>query len=161
MISRAIGVVLLCAVPSVYARAHTPANEPPALSNGAVAGQVATGTLGTLVGFVGGGVTTRWIARRLGVSEDNAVRVASVGAFVGVSTVTPVGPALIGSRGDASGSYGSAIVGAAAGALVGLGVKELGKRGAFGGSGPVAWVAGLVIAALPSVGATVAYNATR
>ena len=160
MTSRVFAVLLFVA-PHAIARAQGPTNEPPALTGGAVAGQIATGTLGTLVGFVGGGVTTRWIARRLGVSEDNAGRIASVGAFVGVSTVTPVGPALIGSRGDARGSYGSAIGGAAAGALVGLGVKELGKRGAFGGSGPIAWVAGLVIATLPSVGATIAYNGTR
>ncbi|HKS04865.1 MAG TPA: hypothetical protein VJR92_01010 [Gemmatimonadaceae bacterium] len=160
MISRVFASLLFVA-PFAIARAQGPANEPPALSSGAVAGQISTGTLGTLVGFIGGGVTTRWVVRKLGVNEENAGRVAAVGAFVGVSAVTPIGPALIGSRGDAKGSYGSAVGGAAAGALVGLGVKELGKRGAFGGSGPVAWVAGIVIATLPSVGATIAYNGTR
>lgn len=152
-------VLVCCAVGDAHAQG--PINEAPTLSNGAVAGQIATGTLGTVVGFIGGGVTTRWLARRLGVNEDHASRVAWFGAFVGVATVTPVGPSLIGSRGDVSGSYGSGVGGAAAGAIVSLGVKELGKRGVFGDSGVGTWIAGLVVAALPSVGATIAYNATR
>ena len=161
MSRRVLAVVALSVLTSVTAAAQTPTNDPPALSTGAVAAQVTTGILGTALGFIGGGKIARWTASRLGASEDNARRVAYLGAYAGAVTVTAVGPALIGSRGDVSGSYGSAVGGAAAGGVLALGIKEIGKRGAFGASGPVAWIAGLVVAALPSVGATIAYNATR
>lgn len=135
--------------------------KPAALSNGAVAGQIATGIVGTAVGFVGGGVTTRWIAGRLGAGEDGAARAGYAGAYLGGAFLTAVGPALIGRRDNAAGSYMTAVGGAAAGGIVALGVKELGSRGAFGDSGFFTWIAGIVVVALPSVGATVAYNSTR
>lgn len=133
----------------------------PRVGAGVVAAQVATGTVGTIVGYVGGGLATRSIAKRFGADEDQASKAANVGAWAGAALVTAVGPALLARRGHATASYPAAVGGAVAGGIVSVLTKRLGDRGTFGESGPAALIAGAAIALLPSIGATVAANASR
>jgi hypothetical protein len=161
---RALRTVPLLAIAAAALNAQTPgtaAGNVSPLSSGAVAGQISTGFLGTAVGFFGGGLATRWGARRRGANVETASHAAYLGAYAGATLATAVGPAAIGSRGNAHGSYAAAVGGAAAGGIVSALIKRLGQRGAVGEHGPVAIVAGLAIVLMPSVGATVAYNASR
>jgi hypothetical protein len=89
------------------------------------------------------------------------VRVAYVGAYTLGALATAAGPALIGSRGDAHGSYPAAVAGAVGGGLGTWLLRKAGRRGLFGERGPVALLVGAVMVALPSVGATAAFNASR
>ena len=136
--------------------------EPPRpLSNGAVAAQITTGLLATPIGFVGGGLTTRWAAQRLGMDEEARGRAALVGAYTSVVLLSSVGPALIGGRDTPNGSYLAAVGGSTAGLATAALLRKLGRKGAFGERGPVAIVVGAAIVALPSIGATIAFNSTR
>lgn len=140
-----------------------PTDDPPSVGTGTVVGQVALGTVGTAVGFVGGGLATRWVARRTGATEEGASRAAWVGAWTGAALTTPVGPVLLGSRDGVRGSYPAAVGGAVAGGLASWLVVTAGRRGAFdcGVCRPVRVLAAVSAFVLPSVGATIAFNATR
>jgi len=139
------------------------AQDAPRVGAGAVAAQVALGTLGTGVGFVGGGLMTRSAARRLGASADRASSAAYVGAWTGAALLTPVGPAVVGSRGAARGSYPQAVVGTLAGGAASWLLVTAGRHGAFGcrWCGPVRALVGVGAFVLPSVGATVAFDRSR
>ncbi len=127
-----------------------------------MAAQVATGTLGGAVGFVGAGLLTRSIVRSRGTNEEDASRPAFIGAVVGAMLLTPVGPALIGNH-QGAGSYAAAQGGAFAGGLASALLVAGGRRGALDCRfcGPLRVVTGIAVALLPSIGATVAYDATR
>ena len=137
--------------------------DPPDLSALAVTGQVTLGTVGTVAGFVGGGLATRWVARRAGATEGRASQLAMVGAYTGAALVTPVAPVLIGSRDGASGSYPAALAGTLAGGAASVLLVYAGRHGAFDcrACTPLRWLAGAAIVVLPSVGATVAFDASR
>ena len=145
------------------APARLAADAPPDLSGLAVTGQVALGTLGTLGGFVGGGLATRWVARHAGAPEGRASQLAMIGAYTGAALVTPVAPVLIGSRDGASGSYPAALAGTLAGGAASVLLVYAGRHGAFDcrACTPLRWLAGAAIVVLPSVGATVAFDASR
>lgn len=139
------------------------AQSAPSLGAGVVTAQIASGTAGTAVGFIAGGLITRRIARARGADELRAGDRAFAGGLVGAALVTPIGPALIGNRDGARGSYLAAQGGAVAGGLASALFIAVGRRGLFDcrACGLVRVAAGIGIAFLPSVGATVAYNATR
>jgi hypothetical protein len=143
------------------ASASTPATEAPRQSGATIAGQVGAGIAGTALGFIGAGLLARSAASALGHDEEGAGRIGLIGAYAGAAALTAVGPALVGSRGDARGSYPAALGGAVLGGGVSYALVRLGRAGAFGERGPRAVLAGLVIVAAPSIGATVAFNATR
>ena len=149
--------VLLC---PLHAQTTTTGRTLPVGVGGVIA-QVSTGVLGTATGFVGGGLTTRWAARRLGMDEEARGRVALVGAYSSVVLMSAVGPALIGGKNTPNGSFGAAVGGSAAGLATAALLRKIGRRGAFGESGPIALVIGAAIIALPSIGATIAFNSTR
>jgi hypothetical protein len=128
---------------------------------GAVVGQISTGVLGTAVGFVGGGLATRWAARRLGQDEETRGRTALVGAYATSVVFSAVGPTVIGSRGTDKGSFAAAVGGAGGGLAVSALLRKIGRKGLFGERGPVAIIVGAAIVSLPSIGATWAYNNTR
>lgn len=136
--------------------------QAPRLGGGRVAAQIATGTVGGVVGFVGAGLLTRSIVRRHGMDEEQASKPAFIGALVGMTLVTPVGPALVGNH-EGAGSYAAAQGGAVAGGLASAMLIAVGRRGAMDCRfcGPLRLLSGIAIAILPSVGATVAYDATR
>lgn len=156
----ALAVALLA--PAVTA-APARAQEPSRIGVGTAVAQVALGTLGTGVGFVGGGLLTRSAARRLGASPDRASDAAYVGAWTGAALLTPVGPAVVGSRGAAHGSYPQALVGTLAGGAASWLLITAGRHGAFGcrWCGPVRGLVAVSAFVLPSVGATVAFDRSR
>jgi hypothetical protein len=124
---------------------------------------VALGTLGTAAGFVGGGLATRWTARRLGADQDRARRLAYVGAWTTAALATPAGPVLLGSRDGVRGSYPAAVGGTLAGGAASLLVVTAGRRGAFDcrACAPLRALAAVSAFVLPSLGATIAFNASR
>ncbi|HWJ21772.1 MAG TPA: hypothetical protein VNS52_05405 [Gemmatimonadaceae bacterium] len=162
MSCRVAALVVALLAPAVTA---TPARaqEPSRIGAGTAVAQVALGTLGTGVGFVGGGLLTRSAARRFGASPDRASDAAYVGAWTGAALLTPVGPAIVGSRGAAHGSYPQALVGTLAGGAASYLLITAGRHGAFGcrWCGPVRGLVAVSAFVLPSVGATVAFDRSR
>lgn len=160
-ISRPTSVLVALALTAGIAGAQQ--NDTPPLQTGRVAGQVALGTVGTLGGFVGGGLATRWAARRFGATEDRASRLAYVGAWTGSALATAGGVTLLGRHGQVTGSYAAALGGTVAGGLGSFLLVRLCDDDSGRGSrcGPLAPIAGLAVFLLPSIGATVGFNASR
>lgn len=157
-----LAAVLVAAITGeVRAQRVAQESRPVTLTNGAVAGQIGAGVAGTALGFVGAGLLGRAAARAFGHDEESSGRIGLVSAYAGAAAVTAVGPTVIGSRGDVRGSFPAALGGAALGGGVSYALIRLGRAGAFGERGPRAILAGLIIVAAPSIGATVAFNATR
>ena len=152
---------VLAAAP--LARAQDAAREPSRVGPGTAVAQVALGTVGTVGGFVGGGLLTRAVARRVGASPDRASQVAYVGAWTGAALLTPVGPVALGSRGAARGSYPQALAGTLVGGAASLALVTAGRHGAFDcrWCGPVRVAVAVGAFVLPAVGATVAFDRSR
>jgi hypothetical protein len=116
---------------------------------------------------VAGGLATRWVARRLGASDGRASQLADAGKYAGIALFTAAPPALLGARGPGSGRYVAALGGAVAGGLGSALAVRLGRARYGDRDGRErACTLGCKLAAaaaftLPSVGATVAYNASR
>jgi hypothetical protein len=141
--------------------------DPPSLGAGRVGAQVALGVPAGAVGYVAGGLATRWVARRFGATDGEASRLAHGGTYVGIAFFTAAPPALVGARGPGSGRYLAAVGGAGAGELASALVARAG-RARYGDRGgrerPCTAGCKLLGAAafvLPSVGATVGYNLSR
>jgi len=136
----------------------------PSIGAGRVAAQVAAGTVALPVGYVAGGLATRQVARWLGASDDAASRAADVGAYVGTALGTAGAVSLVGARGPGVGSYpaavGGAVLGGAASMLVVRAVRRPNDAPAKACHVGCVLASALVVA-LPSVGATVAYDASR
>jgi hypothetical protein len=166
--SRRRAAALALALPLGAALAHPAAaaaqRDPPSLNAGRVAGQVATGVLGTPVGFVAGGLATRTIARSLGAGEERASSIAMVGAWTGSALLTAAGPTLVGaSQPHVRGSYPAALAGAVAGGVGSWLLVRLNTRSAEDdGACHVRCVLSTVaIFTLPSIGATIGFNLSR
>lgn len=136
--------------------------QAPRLGGGRVAAQIATGTVGGVVGFVGAGLLTRSVVRQRGMDDEDASKPAFIGALVGMTLLTPVGPAIVGNH-EGAGSYAAAQGGAVAGGIASAVLIAVGRRGAMDCRfcGPLRVLTGIAVAILPSVGATIAYDATR
>jgi hypothetical protein len=151
-------------VPGRPALLAAQAGDPPALSPGRVAAQVATGAVGTPVGFFAAGILTDWAFERLGRDDRTTSRLALAAGWTGAAFATAAGPALVGARGPGSGRYPAAVAGAVAGGLASWAVVRLVDRdgGAPPRGGRVgATVAGIATFLLPSVGATLGYDLSR
>lgn len=150
-----VAVLLLAAASPVAAQ-----DEVPSLSSARVTAQVAAGTLATPVAFFGVGVATKRIAQALGTTDERAGQAAYVAAYSATWLAAAAVPAAIG--GD--GRFPAALAGSALGMLASKGVVELGNllydadRRACG---VVCWTLGAAVVALPSVGATIAYDRSR
>lgn len=131
------------------------------VSAATIAGQVALGLVGMPVGFVAGGLITRSIARSVGA--DNPSDVAMVGAYTGAALTTAIGPTILASRGAARASYPMAVGGAVAGGVGSYLLVRLNTRGDEDarGCGVFCKASAVAIVLLPSVGATIAANASR
>ena len=145
--------------------AGSPSAAPPlpGIGAGRAAAQVVAGVPAGAVGYVAGGLATRFVARRLGATQGQASQLAEKGAYVGVAVFTAAPPALIGARGPGSGRYVAALGGAVVGGLGSALVVRL-ARPRYGGDAPCTLgckLAAVAAFTLPSVGATVAYNASR
>ena len=164
---RAVAATLLSlatlTLPVIAGAQEAPTGDPPSLGAGTVVGQVAVGTLGTAAGFVGGGLATRWVARRAGADPAAASRAAYVGGYATAALVTPVAPMLLGRRDGVRGSYPAALGGTLAGGAASLLVVTAGRRGAFDcrACAPLRVLAAVSAFVLPSLGATLAFNASR
>lgn len=155
---------LLSTAALVLAPCAVAAQSLPALGAGRVAAQIATGTVATPIGFVGGGIATKRIARALGAREHVVERAAYTGAYTTAALAAAAGPALIGARGSGHGSYWAGVGGAVVGGLGSALVKRLHDRAPDDVPRPchlACIVAATAIVALPSIGATVAYDASR
>jgi hypothetical protein len=130
------------------------------LSSVRVASQVGVGMLATPVVFVAGGLASESLARSLGARDSLAKRAAYVGAYASVWLTAATIPAAIGR----DGRYPAALAGSALGMTAALGLVRLGNWRYDEDRRPCAvlcWTLGAVVVALPSVGATIAYNSSR
>lgn len=153
-----MGLVLSLAAP-VTAAAQGEA-EPPPLSAARVAGQVALGGVLTPVAFLGAGWAADRITTGLGWSEEAASRAGYITAYSASWAAAAAGPALVGRDGKFSAALGGSLAGfGAAWLTVKLGnlIWDDGRRSC----GIACWTLGAVTIALPSIGATIAYNASR
>ncbi len=136
----------------------------PGLSAVRVAGQLGTGVLLGPIGYVGGGLATRFVVRRLGGSQGTASTAAERAAYVGVAAATAVGPTLIGARGPGHGLYVASLGGAAVGMLGTALVARLNRTSDDRPDPPCRLTCRLSAVAaftLPSIGATLGYNLSR
>lgn len=152
---------------AALAPAGARAQGAPALGAGRVGAQVALGVPAGAVGYVVGGLATRFAARRLGAGDGRASQLADAGTYVGIAFFTAVPPALIGARGPGSGRYLAAVGGAGVGELASALVARVGRRayGDRGGRERACTLGckalGALAFTLPSVGAAAGYNLSR
>ena len=150
-----VALALACAIhPN---RAGAQASSQP--SGGRIAAQIGTGVVLAPVGFLVGGLGTRWMAGHLGASEEGARRAATVGAWATAAAVTSLSPPLLKRGGAWPHSVGGvALGGAAAGMLIWAG------RARYRGADYcriLCSTLGVAALVLPSVGATILYNRSR
>ena len=134
-------------------------NGPPTLSAGHVAAQFGVGLVGMPLGFLAGGLGTRWAARQLGAGEARASSVAMAGAYTGAALVTATGPVIVGPGEGAHGSYWASLGGAVAGGVGSFLLIRLNRAVDLGTIPRI--LSTVLVFALPSAGATALYNATR
>lgn len=130
------------------------------VSAGRQVAQVATGTLLTPVGFFGAGWAAEHLAEKAGWSEQRAKRAAYVAAYSGAALAAAAGPTLVGDHGRFSAALGGSVLGMGAAVLssrLGNALYDGDKRRC----GVLCWTLGALTVALPSIGATVAYTASR
>jgi hypothetical protein len=151
---------MLTAVAIVLSAAPVAAQrQVPPVGVGRAVAQVGAGVIAMPIGFVGGGLATRWAATRLGASEDRASSIASIGAYASAAALTAAGPTLVGGGPHGRGNYFAALGGTVVG---GVGSVLLVHLNQAVDAGSVLRIVSLVgVVALPSVGATVGYNLSR
>lgn len=153
--------LLLVALPAVLRPVGAGAQEAvPSLSSARVAAQIGVGSIAAPVAFFGTGIASKRVAQAFGASEGAASRAGYIGAYTGTWLATAAVPAAIGR----DGRFPAALAGSAAGLLASWGTVRLGNWRYDGGRrecGLLCWTMGAAVVALPSVGATLAYNASR
>jgi hypothetical protein len=147
-------VVTLVAVAPMGAQ-----DQGPTRSGARVTAEVAVGTLLTPVGFFGTGWAAKRLAQRAEWPDERARRVAYVAAYVGATAAAAAGPALVGNGGNFPVAFAGGAAGVGAAALT----ARLGRARYDGdrGCGILCWGLGALTIALPSIGATFAYEASR
>lgn len=133
---------------------------PPSLSAARVTGQVAVGAVLTPVAFLGAGWTADRLAGKAGWNDESASRAAYIAAYTGAWIAAATGPALVGQDGRYAAALGGSLAGFGAAWLshrFGNWVWDEDKRPCRLGC----WMVGALTVALPSIGATVAYNESR
>ncbi len=137
----------------------------PSLGGGRVVGQVVGGVVGLPIGYVAGGLAVRTVVRATGASRDAASDAALFGAYAGSALGTAGAVSLIGARGPGRGSFLAATGGAAGGIVASKLIARLLRGRDDAPVTPPCRLACVTVSALlvalPSAGATVAYNATR
>jgi hypothetical protein len=137
----------------------------PAVTGIRVTAEVASGLVAMPIGFFGGGLATRWLAHRAGVTDDEkAGTIATIGAYTVAALATAAPPTLIGNAGPhATGSYAAALGGSVVGGLGSWALVRLNQpAGRRDQPCRVLCVASTVaIFLLPSAGATLGYNLSR
>ncbi len=157
-------LTLSTAAGSKRANAQSTAPDLPSQSVGRATAQIASGLALAPIGYVGGGLATRFIVRRFGGTEGDASGAANKGAYVGVAVATAAGPALIGARGPGRGYYLAALGGATVGMFGTALVARLNRTPDDAPLPPCRLkcrVSAVAAFLLPSVGATLGYNLSR
>ena len=134
--------------------------DPPSQSTPRIIGQLALGTALTPVGFFGAGWATKHAGRRWGWTDEAQSKAAFVAAYSGTMLAAASGPILLGRDGKSAAALGGSLAGIGAAALsvkVGNWLWDDDRRRCGFGC----WTLGAVTVALPSIGATVAYAASR
>lgn len=96
----------------------------------------------------------------MGWPEDRAGKAGYVAAYTGVWLAAASGPIMAGNDGNAMAALGGSL-GGLAGAFVTTKLGNWRYDEDRHGCGPLCWTLGIVTVALPSIGATLAYNASR
>lgn len=134
--------------------------QAPSQSTARVTAQVAIGTVLTPVGFIGAGWATKHLGRRAGWNDSTASRNAYIAAWTGAWLTAASGPIIAGRDGKPLAALGGSLAGIGAGLLtarLGNALWDDDRRDC----GVGCWTVGLVTMALPSIGATAAYAASR
>jgi hypothetical protein len=151
------GIVALAVCAARPLRAQ---QQPTPVGFGRAVGQTVGGVAGTALGFVAGGLATRWVATRwAGASDDQASSIAMAGAYVGSALATAAGPTIVGPGSRVRGSYWAALAGATAGGVGSFLVIHLNRAVDLGTVPRLLSAAAVVV--LPAIGATVGYNLSR
>jgi uncharacterized membrane protein len=163
MRSHAVALALLVSLAApVAARAQ---RGQPAVTGFRVTAEAASGVVAMPIGFFGGGLATRWLAHRVGVTDDEkAGTIATIGAYSIAALATAVPPTLIGNAAPhTTGSYVAALGGSVVGGLGSWALVRLNQpAGRRDQPCRVLCVASTVaIFLLPSAGATLGYNLSR
>ena len=155
-------VALGCCVAALVATIGNPLQaqqRPPDVTAGRTIGQGAAGLVAMPVGFVGGGLATRWAAHRFGSSDDAASKAGLVGAYSVAALTTAAGPTIVGGGPHASGSYPAALAGTVVGGVGSILLVQLNRTVNTGPVLRIVSAAGVVL--LPAIGATVGYDWSR
>lgn len=137
----------------------------PAVTGGRIAAEVASGAAAMPLGFLGGGLATRWVARRFGANDDAASEAGLVGGYTFAALATALPPTLIGQAGHhATGSYLASLAGTVVGGLGSLALIRLNRTKTGAEPKPCRIVcsvsfAGVIL--LPAAGATTGFNLSR
>jgi hypothetical protein len=157
---RVLALAVVLALPTVAGAQ----SDPRPLAGTRVAAQVGAGVVGTPIGFLAGGMATEWVAERMGVDDPRASRVALMGGWTGAALGAATGPALVGARGPGTGSYAAALGGALVGGAGSWLLVRVMDRTGDDPRPPCrirCTLAAVAIFTLPSVGATIGYDASR
>jgi hypothetical protein len=152
--SVAIALLAICSAGTLRAQ------QSPRVGFGRAVAETGAGFLGTSVGFVAGGLSTRWaVTQWFGASEDRASSVALAGGYVGGVLGTAAGPTIVGPGSAPRGTYWGALVGSTAGGIGSFLLVRLNRAVDLGSIPRI--VSAVAVVALPAIGATIGYNATR
>lgn len=154
-----------CAVLALWVGAFLPARAaigqaPAPVSTLRAAGQIGMGAVLTPVGFFGSGWATKELSRSMGVRDTTAARAAYIAAYTGAWLAAASGAVAVGRDGKPS----RALLGSLAGLGGAFLTTQLGNAlydDDRRDCGVGCWTLGLVTVVLPSLGATIAYNASR
>jgi hypothetical protein len=151
---RALALLVAIAAP-----AGAQQEDVPSLSSARVAAQIATGALLTPIAFFGTGYLTDRVFAHDPKSET-VRRFQYVASFTATWLAAAAGPAMVGR----DGRFPVALAGSMAGMGGSLLTAQLGNVLFDDGRrscGVLCWSLGALTVALPSIGATIAYNASR
>ncbi len=133
--------------------------DPPSLSSARVAAQIATGAVLSPIAFFGTGYLTDRIFNH-DPKTERVRRFQYVASFSATWLAAAAGPALVGRDGSYPAALGGSAVGmggALVAAQLGNALFDDGRRSC----NVLCWSLGALTVALPSIGATIAYNASR
>ncbi len=158
----AIAALLLAGARSLPAQQ----TEKPRLETLRVGGELVAGTYAGIGGYLAGSYVAKQTASLMGAESDATLRRAKfVGGVIGGGLATAGVVYGIGSLGDQAGDFDATYLGSGIGFVAGLGIAKmiLGPEGRprQGMSTKARWATANVIALLPAIGATIAFNSTR
>jgi hypothetical protein len=134
----------------------------PAVTGVRLLAEVGAGTAAMPIGFIGGGIATRWVARRFGAGDNAASSAGLVGAYTIAAFATAVPPTLIGQAGrHATGSYLAALAGTLVGGLGSFALIRLNRTDASRPCHLICTVSFAGVILMPAVGATTGFNLSR